>query len=92
MIQVVEKNQIKRDGIKIGYIDGTHIFDHNGKKLAYFSIDEVLDENGKRIAHVVGEYVYFPKSNTKVRIEDNNKLVAGVVSDACRAAIRLVLG
>jgi hypothetical protein len=90
MVQV-EKNEIKRDGIKIGYIDGDHIFDRNGKKLAYFSSDEVLDESGKRVAHIEGEYVYFSKSNTKVRIEDNNKLVAGVVSDACRAAIRLML-
>lgn len=91
MIQI-EKNHIKRNGIKIGWIDGDHIFDHNGKRLAYFSSTEVLDENGKRIAHVVGEYVYFPKSNTRARIEDNNKLVAGLVSDACRAAIRLTLG
>jgi len=91
MVQVIN-NDIKRDGIKIGYIQGDHIFDHNGKKLAYFSSTEVLDEGGKRIAHLDGEYVYFPKSNTKVRVEDNNKLVAGVVSDMCRAAIRLMLG
>jgi len=91
MIQVIN-NDIKRDGIKIGYIDGDHLFDHNGKKLAYFSSTEVLDESGKRIAHIEGEYVYFSKSNTKTRIEDNNKLVAGIVSDSCRAAIRLMLG
>jgi hypothetical protein len=91
MIQVIN-NDIKRDGVKIGYINGDHIFDHTGKKLAYFSATEVFDESGKRIAHIVGEYVYFSKSNTKTRIEDDNKLVAGVVSDACRAAIRLMLG
>ena len=91
MIQII-KNEIKRDGIKIGYIEGDHIFDHTGKKLAYFSSTEVFDESGKKIAKIDGEYIYFPKDNTKVRIEDNNKLVAGVVSDTCRAAIRLMLG
>ena len=91
MIQI-EKNEIKRDGIKIGYIQGDHIFDHTGKKLAYFSSTEAFDESGKKIAKIDGEYVYFLKNNTKVRIEDNNKLVNGVVSDICRAAIRLTLG
>ncbi len=91
MIQVI-KTHIMRDGVKIGYIDGKHIFDHNGKRLAYFSETEVLDESGKRVAHVVGEYVYFSRTDTKARIEDNNKLISGVVSDACRAAIRLMLG
>lgn len=91
MIQIVN-NDIKRDGIKIGYIQGDHIYDHYGKRLAYFSGNEALGEDGKRIAHIDGEYVYFPKNNTKVRIEDNNKLVGGTVSDICRATVRLVLG
>ena len=91
MIQI-EKNEIKRDGIKIGYSEDNHIFDHTGKKLAYFSSTEVFDESGKKIAKIDGEYIYFPKDNTKIRIEDNNKLVSGVVSDTCRAAIRLILG
>jgi len=91
MIQI-EKNEIKRDGVKIGYIEGDHIFDRNGKKLAYFSSTEAFDESGKKIAKIDGEYVYFLRNNTKARIEDNNKLVGGVVSDICRAAIRLVLG
>ncbi|MDR3558699.1 MAG: hypothetical protein P4L61_04145 [Candidatus Pacebacteria bacterium] len=91
MIQV-EKNEIMRGGIKIGYIQGDHIFDRNNKKLANFSDKEAFDESGTKIARIDGEYVYFLKSNMKVRLEDNNKLVAGIVSDACRAAIRLMLG
>jgi len=91
MIKIV-KNEIMRDGIRVGYIQNDHIFDHTGKKLAYFSSTEAFDENGKKIARIDGEYIYFTKNNTKVRIEDNNKLVTGIVSDICRAAIRLVLG
>ncbi len=76
MIKIV-KNEIMRDGIRVGYIQNDHIFDHTGKKLAYFSSTEAFDENGKKIARIDGEYIYFPKNNTKVRIEDNNKLVTG---------------
>jgi len=91
MIQIIN-NEIKRDGIKIGWIDGNHVFDHSGKKVAYFYEKEAFGMDGKKIAYLEGEYVVFPKNNTKVRIEDNNKLVGGIVSDMCRAAIRLTLG
>lgn len=91
MIQV-DKNDIKRDGVKIGYVSGNHIFDRAGKKLALFTQTEVFDESGAKVAKINGEYVYFLKNNTKVHIEDDNKEVGGVVSDACRAAIRLMLG
>jgi hypothetical protein len=88
----IEKNSIMRDGVKIGWIDGVHIYDHTGKKLAYFTSNEAFDESRKRIAHIDGEYVYLPQNNTKIRIEENNALVSGIVSDICRVTIRLVLG
>ena len=88
----IEKNVIMRDGVKIGWIEGDHIYDHNGKRLALFTTDTAFDESGKKIAHIDGEFVYLPQNNTRVRIEDNNALVSGAVSDICRAAIRLVLG
>ncbi len=91
MIQIVN-NDIKRDGIKIGWIEGDHIFDRTGAKIAYFSGNDAFGMDGKKIAYIEGEFVFFPKNNTKVRIEDNNKQVAGLVSDICRATIRLMLG
>jgi hypothetical protein len=91
MIEIV-KNEIRRGGVKIGWIDGDHIFDRNGKKLANFSGKEAYGMDGKKIAYIEGDYVIFPHNNTKVRIEDNNKQVAGVVSDICRAAVRFTLG
>ncbi len=91
MIQIIG-TEIKRAGVKIGWIESTHIFDHTGKKLAYFSDKEAFSPDGTRIAYISGDYVIYPKNNTKVKIEDNNRLISGVVSDTCRAAIRLVLG
>ena len=90
MIQIIN-NDIKRGSVKLGWISGDHIFDHNGDKIAYFTSTEAFGMDGKKIAHIDGDYVYYPKNNTKVRIEDNNKLVGGIVSDICRAAIRLLL-
>ena len=91
MIQIIN-NEIKRDGVKIGWIEGDHIIDHTGKKVAYFSDKEAYGSDGKKIAYLEGEFIIFPRNNTKVRIEDNNRLVSGLVSDVCRAAIRLTLG
>ena len=91
MIQIIG-NDIKRAGVKIGWIESTHIFDRTGKKVAYFSATEAFGVDGTKIAYIAGDYIIYPKNNTKVRIEDNNKLISGVVSDICRAAIRLVLG
>ena len=91
MIQVVN-NIIMRDGVKIGWVDGDHILDRGGNKIAYFSGTEAYGADGTKIAYMAGEYVVFPRNNTKVRIEDIDKLVSGLVSDICRAAIRLVLG
>jgi hypothetical protein len=91
MIKIVN-NEIMRDGIKIGSIQGDHICDRNNKKLALFYGKEAFDMNNKRIAYIEDDYVIFPANNMKVRIEDDNQIVNGVVSDICRAAIRLVLG
>ncbi len=91
MIQIIG-NDIKRGGIKIGWIEENHIFDHTGKKVAYFSDKEAFSFSGDKIAYIEGDYIVFPKNRTKVRIEDNNQFVSGLVSDMCRAAIRFVLG
>lgn len=92
MIQVVKNNELHRDGVRIGWIEKDAILDHTGKKVLYYSNTEVLDPMGSKIAYISGDYVIFPKSGTKVRIEDNNREVQGMVSDMCRAAIRLALG
>ncbi|MEI6396717.1 MAG: 4-fold beta flower protein [Candidatus Taylorbacteria bacterium] len=91
MIQIID-NDIKRGGIKIGWIEDTHIFDHTGKKVAYFSAKEAFNAAGDKIAYMEGGFIVYPKNHTKVRIEDNNKFVSGLVPDMCRAAIRLILG
>ena len=92
MIQIYG-NIIKRDNVKIGWIDGAHIHDHTGKAVGYFGDNKVWNISGKKIAFIEGEYIYLEGSTDKIRIEDNLKEVnGGVITDLCRAAIRLLLG
>jgi len=90
MIKIID-NQIKRGDTKIGRVEDDHIIDLTGKRICRFTDHEVYDTTGKRVAYVEGEYIHFPVNDMKVRIEENNKLIEGVVSDTCRAAIRLML-
>ena len=87
-------NDIFRNGIKIGWIMNNHIFDHNGKKLGYFTSDnKVFDENIKKLAHLEGEFVYYPDTTKKVRLED---VISGIespsLSNIQRIAIRIFFG
>ena len=92
MIQIFG-NVLKRNNVKIGWIDGAHIRDYTGKDLGYFSNNEIWNISGKKIAFIEGEFVYLMGGTDKIRIEDNLKEVSGgTVSDICRAAIRLLLG
>jgi len=93
MIQV-SGNNITRDHVKIGMVIGDIIYDHFGKKLAHFTNTDIYDMAGHHLAQIQGEYVIMmaPGNNTRIRIEEDNKFVEGMVSDACRAAIRIVLG
>lgn len=92
MIKIEKNNELWRAGVRIGWIEKDAILDHLGKKVLYYSNTEILDPMGSKLAYISGDYVIFPKDGTKVRIEDNNREVEGMVSDMCRAAIRLALG
>jgi hypothetical protein len=92
MIQIYG-NDIKRAGVKIGWIEGDHIYDYTGKRIGYFGDNKIWNAAGDKIAHMEGEYVWLSNGKDKIRIEDNIKEVnGGALSDLCRAAIRLLLG
>ncbi len=92
MIQV-ENNDLKRVGVKIGFIQGNYILDHNGHKLGYFENNKIFNIASKELGYIEGEYLKMPNNNVGIRLEDNHKEVdGGIISDLCRAAIRLLLG
>jgi len=92
MIQIFD-NVLKRNNVKIGWIDGSHIHDYTGKDLGYFGDNKIWDLSGKRIAFIEGEYIYLTGSSNKIRLEDKLKdVIGGNVSDLCRVAITFFLG
>jgi len=89
----INGNGIFRDGIKIGWIDGTHIFDHTGKKLGYIASDMVFDETARKLAHLEGEYIYHPDGSKQTRLEDMiDTLPSATLSNIQRVAIRIFFG
>jgi hypothetical protein len=89
----VEGRDLFREGTKIGYIDSDHIIDHSGEKVGLCSGDHVFDKDGHKVALIDGDYICFSDSGHKIRIEDNNRDVAGgSLSNIQRAAIRVLLG
>lgn len=92
MIQVVIGGTLKRGNVKIGWLRDNHLYDHTDTKIAYFSGENIFNIAGKRIAYIYGEYMILVPSDQRIRLEENNKEVMGVVSDVARAMIRLFLG
>jgi hypothetical protein len=86
-------NDIMRDEVKIGWIMGDHIFDHDGKKLGYTTSDTVFDEMAKKIAHLEGEFIYYPDTDKRTRLEDIiNTIESPTLSDIQRVAVRIFFG
>ena len=98
MIQV-HGNELWRGGQKIGFVQGNKIFSHNPdgsfKEAGYVSDNHVYNaHDNRKMAYLEGDYVYDAlKPANKVRIEDNHQHVqGGEISDAHRAAVRMLLG
>lgn len=92
MINVSGKD-LFRGGQKIGYIQGNDIFSHEGKKLGFVEGNHVFNHDGKKLAYLEGDYVHHTADSKKIRVEDNHQHVnGGAISDAQRAAARVLLG
>ncbi|MEI6057965.1 MAG: 4-fold beta flower protein [bacterium] len=92
MIQVGNDGTLKRADVKVGWLRGNYIYDHTDTKIGYISGQNIYTTAGKRLAYIYGEYMILMPSDTRIRIEENNKEVMGAISDVARAAIRLLLG
>ncbi len=91
MIKIVGKD-LMRDGVKIGWIEGEHIFDENGHKQGYFESGAIYTYEGKRIAHIEGDFL-FTIDGKKSHIDDLREHVSGgTISDLARGAILLLIG
>ena len=92
MIQVMKNNELRRNDIIVGWLRDNYVYDHTDKKIGYFSGQNIFNIAGKRIAYIYGEFLILVPSDQRIRLEDNNAQVSGVISDVARATIRLLLG
>jgi len=87
----IHGNDIVRDGKKIGWIQGNHLYDHTGKKLAYINSNDIHKVSGHKVGYLEGASIIDHISGTKISTERNNKYVkGGNLTDLERAAVRLI--
>ena len=98
MIKIIG-NDIKRNGEKIGWIDGNDVRDMANRKLGFVIGDDIRrGSDGLKIGFIEGAYIIttmgtVTSSSRKISIAENNKHVAGgFISNEMRAAIRLFFG
>lgn len=96
MIKIVG-NDIKRDGEKIGWIEGNDIRDMSNRKLAFVKGDDIFrGSDGVKMAFIEGAYIIISSSGKKLSVTENNQnhvtMPSGSVSNEIKAAIRLSFG
>ena len=92
MIKII-RNDIFRNGEKIGYIKENDIIELNGKKLGYYVGDDIYDYYRKKIGYLENGYIKYQNGDRKISILENKSRISGEsISDVCRAAIRLLFG
>jgi len=63
----VSGNEVLRDSVVVGYIDGIYIKGRDYKNIGYFQDNYIYDALGKKLAYINGDYLYDyanPKSYT----------------------------
>jgi hypothetical protein len=92
MIKIIN-NDIMRAGVKIGWLSGNDVFDHQGLKLGFYEDNYIFNRSSHKIGYLKGDFLYEINSDRKIRLDENRVYVAGgAFSDLCRAAVRLLLG
>ena len=90
----ISGNDIKRDGEKIGWIEGNDVRDMSNRKLGYVVGDDIRrGSDGFKLAFIDGAYIV-TSSGKKINVMENNQkhVTGGSASNEMRAAIRLLFG
>ena len=85
-------NDIYRESEKIGWIEGDHIFAHDGKKLGYFDTKYIYSVDADRIAYIEGDELLDASGNRKAHLEEITEAIEGVLSVPCKCAIYVLIG
>jgi hypothetical protein len=85
-------NDIYRDSEKIGWLQGNHVFDHEGKKLGYFEGTHVYDYDANKIAYIEGDELLDESGRRKILLETVNEDIEGILPEIGKCAIYTLLG
>jgi hypothetical protein len=86
-------NDIWRGENKIGYVEGHHIIDHNGKKLGYFTDHHVWNMNDDKIAYIEEDHLFTESGKSKILLENVAETIeGGVLPIIGKCAIYILLG
>jgi len=92
MIKIVGQ-ELWRGGEKIGYIEGVHVYAHDGRKLGYFEDKFVYNEEGHKLAYVEGDHLISYGTNSKLALEHvNESIEGGVIPELGKCAVYVLLG
>jgi len=86
-------NDIRRGGVKIGWVDGNDVRDEEGKKLGYFTSNDIYRADGKKLGFVIGNDLHFTSGRT-IRLDDvkDKYVVGGGISNLARCAVLILIG
>ncbi len=86
-------NDIRRGGVKVGWVEGNDIKNHEGRKLGYFTDNDIYRADGVKIGFTQGNNLYFNSGRT-IHLDDlrQQHVVGGTMPDLMRAAILMLIG
>lgn len=85
-------NDIYRGDQKIGWLQGNHLFDREGKKLGYFEENHIYDENAHKIAYIEDDKIFDETGKSRATLEMASESIEGVLPEMAKCAIYTLLG
>lgn len=86
-------NDVWRDGEKVGWIEGNHVYAKDGKKLGYFADNLIYDENADKVAYIEGDYLMSYGSDIKTPLDKvSEAMEGGVLPELDKCAVYVLLG
>ena len=87
MIHILNRD-VYKDGEKVGWVEGGHIFESSGKKIGYISGNDIFSYSGNKVAYLKGTALSRVGHSIAVHTDEINKEVTkGDFSDLERAAV-----
>lgn len=86
-------NEIWRSEEKVGWVEGNHVYAHDGRKLGYFQDSHIFNEAGEKVAYIEGDFLYSEDGKVKVDLEKiAEEIEGGIMPLLGKCAVYILLG